>query len=167
LSKGRFWEESARVPLVIRWPGRVKTGRTGALAQLFDVYPTIGEAIGGEASQGRFARSLLPVATGKAASVRDIAISEIGKSPPLGLMVRHGCFKWWAEGNEEFLFDIKADPLEQRNLAASPEYLETLHQMREEMLSALRSTQVNLAAGSKSKVQRIRESAAEKEPDNQ
>ena len=48
------------------------------------------EAIGGEMSPGRFARSLLPVAVGKAASLRDLAISEIGTVAPLGLMARGG-----------------------------------------------------------------------------
>ncbi|MBM3860662.1 MAG: hypothetical protein FJ395_13565, partial [Verrucomicrobia bacterium] len=53
LSKGRFYEESARVPLVMRWPGQIKTGRTKALAQMMDVYPTIVEATGGTLTRGR------------------------------------------------------------------------------------------------------------------
>ncbi|HYF38000.1 MAG TPA: sulfatase-like hydrolase/transferase, partial [Prosthecobacter sp.] len=40
MSKGRFYDESVRVPMVVRWPGHVKTGRTAALAQMMDVYPT-------------------------------------------------------------------------------------------------------------------------------
>ncbi|MEP6670058.1 MAG: sulfatase-like hydrolase/transferase [Chthoniobacter sp.] len=166
LSKGRFWEESARVPLVIRWPGHVQAGRTPALAQLFDVYPTIVEAIGGTVSPGRFARSLLPVATGQATSVRDVAVSEIGLTSPLGIMLRDPRYKWWADHDKEYLFDLDADPLEQNNLAASADHRETLQQMRERALTWLRSTQVNLAAGSKSKVQRVRE-AAEKEKPNE
>jgi arylsulfatase A-like enzyme len=157
LTKGRFYEESARVPLVIRWPGRVQQGRTKALAQMMDVYPTIVEAIGGELSPGRFARSLLPVASGQAESVRDLAVSEIGTVAPLRMMARDVRYKWWAEEDREFLFDLAADPLETRNLAASTEHRETLQQMRERMLLHLRNTQINLAAGYKSKVQRLRE----------
>jgi arylsulfatase A-like enzyme len=163
LSKGRFWEESSRVPLVIRWPGHVQSGRTPALAQMFDVYPTIVEAIGGTVSPGRFATSLLPVATGKKKAVRDVATSEIGKDAPLGMMVRNLRYKWWEDHDKEFLFDMQSDPLEQTNLADSKEHHEILDQMRTRALTWLRSTQVNLAEGSKSKVQRVREAEQEKE----
>jgi arylsulfatase A-like enzyme len=160
LSKGRFWEESARVPLVVRWPGRVKTGRTAALAQMMDIYPTIVEAIGGQVTPGHFAKSLLPVAEGKQASIRDLAVSEIGKTAPLGIMAREARFKYWADEKGEHLFDLQNDPLEMRNLAGVPENRETLNRMRERLLSHLRSTQVNLAEGGKPKVQRLREAAA-------
>ena len=159
LSKGRFWEESARVPLVVRWPGQVRAGRTKALAQLFDVYPTIVEAIGGAMSPGRFARSLLPVATGKAKAVRELAVSEIGMKSPLGLMACDDRHKWWADDGKEYLFDLEADPFEMNNLAAADTHRETLSLMRGRALTFLRSTQVNLAEGGKSKVQRLREAA--------
>lgn len=157
LTKGRFWEESARVPLVMRWPGRVRPGRTDALAQMMDIYPTVVEAIGGQVAPGRFATSLLPVAEGKKESVRELVISEIGNKPPLGMMVREGRVKWWCDRRSEFLFDLESDPWEQANLAPEPAHQETLHHMRHLMLEALRSTQVNFAEGSKSKVQRMRE----------
>lgn len=157
LTKGRFWEESARVPLVVRWPGRVQPGRTAALAQMMDLYPTIVEAAGGKVTPGRFARSLLPVAEGRQPAVREDVLSEIGKSPPLGMMLRQGRFKWWCEGGADFLFDVGADPLELVNLAGQPAHRETLDRLRLRMLSVLRSTQVNLAEGAKSKVQRLRE----------
>lgn len=165
LTKGRFYEESGRVPLVVRWPGRVKTGRTPALAQMMDVYPTIVEAIGGEMAPGRFARSLLPVATGKRASVRDLVIGEIGKAAPLDIMARDARFKYWADGGDEFLFDMRNDPLEMRNLAADPGHRETLGQMRQKLLLHLRSTQVNFGEGYTGKVHRMREAEAKKTPE--
>ena len=157
LTKGRFYEESGRVPLVIRWPGHVREGRTAALAQMFDVYPTIVQAIGGAMSPGRFAKSLLPVATGRTAKVRELAISEIGKSPPLRMMARAERYKWWAEENAEYLFDMKEDPLEMHNLVNDPAHHETLQYMREQMLLNLRTTQLNLSEGYKPKVTRMRE----------
>ena len=60
---------------------------------MMDIYPTIVEAIGGQVTPGRFAKSLLPVAEGKKASVRDLAISEIGKTAPLGIMARDGALQ--------------------------------------------------------------------------
>ena len=160
LTKGRFYEESARVPLVVRWPGRVKPGRTKALAQMMDVYPTIVEAIGGELSPSRFAKSLLPVASGHAGAVRSLAVSEIGTKAPLRMMARDARYKWWVEETREFLFDLKADPMEMHNLAKDAAHRETLEHMREQMLLHLRSTQLNLAEGYKPKVQRMREAEA-------
>jgi arylsulfatase A-like enzyme len=164
LTKGRFHEESVRVPLFIRWPGHVKAGRTSALAQMMDVYPTILEAIGGELTPGRFAKSLLPVATGKAKSVRDLAISEIGNLPPLRMMARDARYKWWADEDREYLFDLVNDPLEMRNLAVESEHRETLNRMRERMLTEIRSTQLNLSEGSISKVKRLRAEEEAKSP---
>ncbi len=162
LTKGRFHEESARVPLVIRWPGHVKTGRTRAIAQMMDVYPSIVEAIGGKLTPGRFARSLLPVATGAKTSVRDLAISEIGTVAPLRIMARDERFKYWADEQNEYLYDLESDPLEMRDLAGASEHRDALHRMREKLLTHLRSTQVNLAEGYKPKVQRLREAAEKK-----
>jgi arylsulfatase A-like enzyme len=161
LTKGRFYEESARVPLVVRWPGHVQTGRTKALAQMMDVYPTIVEAIGGEVTPGRFAKSLLPVATGQKKSVRDLAVSEIGNAAPLRIMARDARYKYWAEEGREFLFDMENDPLEMHDLAADPEHAATLSKLRGELLVFLRSTQVNAAEGYKSKIQRMREAEGE------
>lgn len=165
LTKGRFYEESVRVPLVIRWPGHVKSGRTPALAQMHDVYPTIVEAIGGTITPGRFATSLLPVATGQKESVRDLVISEIGDTPPLKIMARDTRFKYWADDEKEYLFDLQDDPLEQHDLGASSDHRETLNLMRQRLLTHLRSTQVNFAAGYKNKVQRLREAEDKKKAD--
>jgi arylsulfatase A-like enzyme len=164
MAKGRFYEESGRVPLVVRWPGRVRTGRTPALAQMMDVYPTIVDAIGGEVTPGRLAKSLLPVAEGKRASVRDLVIGEIGKAAPLDIMARDARFKYWADESDEYLFDIEKDPLEMHNLADAPEHRETLEQMRQKLLTHLRSTQVNFGEGYKGKVHRMREAEAKKSP---
>ncbi len=157
MGKGRFHEESARVPLVVRWPSRVKTGRTKALAQLMDVYPTIVEAVGGTLTSGRFAVSLLPVATGQSKSVRRLVVSEIGTAAPLDIMARDTRYKWWVDGKKEFLFDLEADPFEMDNLAESKEHAAALQQIRQQMLLHLRTAQLNYAEGAKSKVQRLRE----------
>ena len=162
LTKGRFYEESVRVPLVVRWPSHVKTGRSKAPVQMMDLYPTIVEAVGGELTPGRFAKSLLPIATGRKDRVRPIAVSEIGDEAPLRMMACDGHFKYGADEEREYLFDLENDPLEQHDLAAESEHRDTLNAMREKLLTHLRSTQVNHSAGYKSKVQRLREAETKK-----
>ena len=145
------------MPLVLRWPGQIKTGRSQAPVQMMDVYPTIVEAVGGQLSPGRFAKSLLPLARGETDRLRPIAVSEIGDAPPLRIMARDERYKYWADEKSEFLFDLQTDPWDQTNLATSAGHQAQLGLMREKLLLHLRSTQVNHAAGAKSKVQRLRE----------
>jgi hypothetical protein len=78
------------------------------------------------------------------------------------MMARDERFKYWADEEREYLFDLETDPLEMNDLAAKPEHRETLSLMREKLLTHLRSSQVNAAAGYKNKVQRLREAEAKK-----
>ena len=73
------------------------------------------------------------------------------------MMARDARFKWWAEEDREYLFDLAKDPLEMHDLANESDHREKLQHMRERMLTYLRSTQLNLSEGYKSKVQRLRE----------
>ena len=117
-------------------------------------------------TEGRFAKSLMPLATGKKKSVREVVISEIGKAAPLDIMARNARYKWWAQGDDEYLFDLENDPLELLNLAHAESHRDAANTIRQQLLTHLRSTQVNLAEGYKSKVQRLREASAEKSPGN-
>ncbi len=159
MTKGRFYEDAARVPLVIRWPGEVPPSRVKAPVQMMDVYPTAVEAAGGALSPRRFAKSLLPLARGEVKEVRPTAISEIsgGGAGVSRMMVRDLRYKYWVDERGETLFDLDGDPLEQRNLAADPAHEAVLHSMREKLLTHLRGTQVNYGEGYVPKVQRMRE----------
>jgi arylsulfatase A-like enzyme len=158
MSKGRFFEESARVPLVMRWPGRIRPGmRTPALTQLFDIYPTIVEAIGGNLSPGHFAVSQLPVATGAKQSVRDAVFSEIGKGP-INFMVRTERYAWWIHQGEEALYDMEADPWQMHNLIDSPAHQVVIEEIRHRHLRYFMETQYNLSADYVARLARMKES---------
>ena len=112
------------MPLLIRWPGHIPPGgHTAALAQLFNVYPTIVEAVGGKLSTGHFARSLLPVAAGKARTVRSAVFSEIASHRAFNYMVRTPRHVWWVHRGD------KAD-LRPRQRSLSAEQLDRLGRPR-------------------------------------
>ena len=77
-------------------------------------------------------------------------------------MARDDRFKYLTDEEREYLFDLESDPLEMHDLSTAPDHRETLHAMREKLLTHLRSTQSNLSAGYKPKVQRLREAEARK-----
>ena len=62
--KGRIYEGGVRVPLMVRWPGRIQPGSTSdAIVGPIDLYPTILDATGSSHPAGHLVdgRSLLPV----------------------------------------------------------------------------------------------------------
>ncbi len=48
-TKNVHYEESMRVPFLVRWPGRIKTGRDDLLLSSPDIYPTLLELMGFDA----------------------------------------------------------------------------------------------------------------------
>lgn len=157
-SKGRFFEESARVPLVMRWPGRIAAGsRTAAPVQLFDIYPTIVEAAGGKLSGAHFARSLLPLAKGRAGSVRDAAFSEISSGARLNYMVRTPRYSWWIHQGKEALYDMRDDPYQRNNLIQAASHRGAKEEIRSVHLQYFQSTQVNLSADYRPMMDRLTE----------
>jgi len=65
-AKWCLYDGGIRVPLVVRWPGKVKPGSvTGAMVSLADLLPTLIEAAGGSSPNDLDGRSFLPVLTGE------------------------------------------------------------------------------------------------------
>jgi uncharacterized sulfatase len=63
--KGQYTLGGVRVPLVVYWPDRIKTGRkTDELASLLDLMPTAMDAAGVQIPDGLDGRSLLPLIDG-------------------------------------------------------------------------------------------------------
>jgi len=126
------YEEQVRVPLLIRWPGRIAAGlRFDEPVALLDLAPTLGELLELPAPDAGFeGRSLAPALLGRE-TLRPAPVflyrrhfsgerrgDQFVKGEKLG--VREGRFKYIdgpEEGTRE-LFDLEADPGERRNLVA-------------------------------------------------
>ncbi len=117
--KTHLWEESTRVPLIIRVPGRTEPGsRSDRIVNLIDLYPTLVEWCGLPAKKGI-----------DGISFADLKDPPSGKEhPTLTTMgyknhsIRGDRYRYslHSDGTEE-LYDHQTDPMEHANLINRPE----------------------------------------------
>ena len=135
--KMNWFENSARVPLLVHAPRRFRPGRVEAAVSLVDVMPTLlALAAGGSELHEEVkcdGRSLLGHLSREGGT--DEVIGEYtaeGARAPL-MMIRRGAYKFiHSPGDPDQLYDIGADPLERRNLAADPTHAARVESFRQE-----------------------------------
>ncbi len=126
--KGRLYEGGIRVPLMVRWPGRVAAGSTSdAVVGPIDIYPTVLELTGVARPPGQMIDgvSLSPVLNQTGKLSREAYFTWFPHLVP-GVAVRKGDWKLIRrfepradyEGLHE-LFNLKEDIGETKNLAAA------------------------------------------------
>lgn len=116
-AKGELLEGGIRVPLLMRWPGRIRPGaRSEQVMISMDWLPTLLGAAGG-APAAQFPSdgvNLLPVLTG-AATVQARKLFWRFKASEQAA-VRDDRWKYLKLADREYLFDVVADPRERANL---------------------------------------------------
>ncbi len=126
--KSTLYDEAARVPLLFSWPGHISENRTDTkhLASGMDIMPTLCEYAGIKPPQNMRGRSLRSIIEGTSARGSEFVVTEV--STNTGRMVRTEDYKYTTYRNDlvEQLFDMKNDPGETMNLAASARYSSTL-----------------------------------------
>ena len=110
-----LYSETTRVPMIIRFPGRVPAGaRIREQVAVIDVMPTILDLIGVPPPPYLQGRSLAPLlAAGPAGGETPAALGEFENM----LAYRSPELTYLAEGDREMLFDRRVDPGETRDLA--------------------------------------------------
>ena len=119
--KATLWEGGIRVPLILRWPGRLPRGRTsGQVAITMDLSASILEAAGVVLPDGFRPEgiSLLPVLAGRGPLVERRLFWRIARPERQQKAVRAGSWKLLVDGGLYLLFDLNADPGERHDLAA-------------------------------------------------
>lgn len=131
--KGSLYEGGIRIPLIVRWPGRIKADSTSQLPVAFwDLLPTLCELAGIESPKEVDGVSIAPTLLGKNGQrVHEFLYWEF---PSYGGQQAVRAGKWKAvrqnlnKGPSAIeLYDLETDPSEKRNVAAdNPEVVERL-----------------------------------------
>ena len=144
------YEESARIPLLIRYPRLVKPDtRPASLVMSIDLVPTILELCGARPDAKLHGRSLVPLFNGAPAWRSAILIEYFSDTVfqrirNMGYQaVRTERYKYIdyteLEGMDE-LYDLQADPYELNNIIATPAAQGVLTQMKAELTRLQRET---------------------------
>ena len=122
-SKGELWEGGIRVPAFVRWPGKIKAGmitKQGAITM--DWTATI-LSLGGATAHKDFPLdgiNLMPILTGETKNIeRTFYWRTFQRNKQKA--IREGNWKYLQDENDEYLFDLIADPGEKMNVKAKEE----------------------------------------------
>jgi len=147
-AKNIFYEEAARIPFLIRWPGRIPAALfCDACLSTVDIMPTI--------------LSLMRLNIPKDVEGMDLsrcALGCKGPEPQAAFLQNTGACAAWENGHEwralrdkqytyaiyrvdksELLFDNKKDPFQMTNLAADPKHTATLRLLRKMLTGKMES----------------------------
>lgn len=144
-SKGLFmYNETTRVPLIIRWPGRVPGGnKVSALTSMIDVVPTLLDLMGipqALSMRGESMRQLWDYGYNKRTALFMEVFESYGFWGPIfGVRTERYQYNWYL-GDDDELYDIVADPNEMVNLAGRPECRDTVIGLRSQIRAWLSDT---------------------------
>jgi choline-sulfatase len=150
LGEHQFWmkvslhEESARVPLIIKVPGK-KPAVCHSFTELIDLYPTVAELAGLPTSEHLQGKSLVETFDNPNHKVREMAfsVSQGGKT----FLLRN---EQWAyiqydedAGSGIELFDMEKDPKQFTNLAMDPNYASIVQDFKDKLKQKLKEVRNN------------------------
>jgi arylsulfatase A-like enzyme len=131
--KTELLEGGIRVPAIVRWPGRVATGATSdAQLMSMDWLPTL-LAAAGTRPDPRYPPDGIDISAALSGGTLPERALYWRYKHLAQRACRRGDWKYLKIGDEEFLFDVAADPLERANLKArEPQRFASLEQAWQE-----------------------------------
>lgn len=137
-------EESYRMPLLMRWPGKIPAGkRSDALVQNVDYAPTFLDLAGVTAPEPMHGKSLKPLMVGETPSDWRKSLFYFyyeypqwhAVQPHYGVSDERYKLIHYYMLNDWELIDLKEDPLETKNFIADPNYEDVRDRLYAELLS--------------------------------
>jgi arylsulfatase len=140
--KRSMLDSSARIPMLLRMPGRFGGGRTcRRLASLVDVAPTILAAAGAKiTSHSLDGEDLYAVMQGESEREMVVAQHDEARAATYLLASERWKYIYSAPDNREFLFDRHEDPHETRNRVGLPFMGQVKDMMKRTLLDYLQRT---------------------------
>ena len=162
IQKWHLWDESTRVPLLIRLPGCAGNGKTcDHPVSLIDVYPTLCDLCGlparpnarggGPDLDGHSLRPLLVEPDSDSWPGPEVALMAVrdgGANPHFSVRSRRYRYTLCGNGDRE-LYDHKNDPSEWINLAGRPGTADIAGKLHKELMGILRATKIPPGFGDK------------------
>jgi len=148
LGEHHFWqksnlhEESLRVPLIISAP-EFRGGRSAAMVELMDIFPTVAELTGLSIPDSVQGKSLVPVLNDPNHRVREASLSI--DSSGYALRTERWAYIRYNDDTEE-LYDMVSDPGQITNLAINPEKSSELRNWRRKLDTRLEGAGVKRKA---------------------
>jgi arylsulfatase A-like enzyme len=141
--KRLMYEPSIRIPMIVRYPTRIKAGGSSEkMALNLDVVPTILDLAGMSAQMEVQGRSLMPIMEGK--TVNDWRTDWLYEyyeypgwenvKPCRGIRTdRYKLIQYFLPPEEFELYDLQVDPDEKHNLYGDPQYKDLAKKLRARM----------------------------------
>jgi N-acetylglucosamine-6-sulfatase len=150
IDKRTAYEASMRIPLLMQAPGLITPGTTvEGVAANIDLASTVLDAAGLVPPAGLDGTSLLPLATGAVAKVRDALLYEyywernFPQTPTMHALRtdRYKYIHYHGIWDTDELFDLQADPHESKNLIADPAHQATVRALNGQLFTLLEQTE--------------------------
>ncbi len=150
LGEHSFWmkvslhEESVKVPLIIKVPGR-KPAVSESFTELLDLYPTLAELAGLSYSEHLQGKSLVTTLKKPETQVRDMVFSVSQGGKTFLLRTDQYAYIQYDEdaGSGMELFDMKKDPKQFTNLALNPDYSDMVIEFQNKLKEKLKEVRTN------------------------
>ena len=149
IDKRHFYEESVKVPFLVRCPELMEGGQTiDKMIQNIDVAPTILELAGLQKPEQMQGRSIVPIIKGEDPEWRDRIFYEyyweyaFPQDPTMhGVRTeRYKLIRYHGVWDTNEFYDLQEDPHEMNNLIASPEHQGLIRQLSGEIYDWLEAT---------------------------
>lgn len=150
IDKRHFYEESAKIPFLMRCPELIKRGQViENMIQNIDVAPTILELAGIEKPIQMQGMSIVPLLTGEPAEWRDKIFYEYywenayPQTPTMhGVRTdRYKYIRYHGVWDTNEFYDLQEDPYEMKNLIASPGHQSRIQELSGEIYNWLEKTE--------------------------